>query len=89
MFELPYEYTKTLEFNQYKTFYEEPFVIYADPMSLIEKTDRCKNNPERWSTRKVGEHIPSDFSMSAILSFECIENNVYRLMIAWKSCVNL
>ena len=82
MFELPYEYTKTLEFNQYKTFYEEPFVIYADPMSLIEKTDRCKNNPERCSTRKVGEHIPSDFSMSAILSFECIKNNVYRLMIA-------
>ena len=54
-------------------------------MGLIEKTDRCKNNPERWSTTKVGEHIP----MSAILSFECIENNVYRLMTAWKSCVNL
>ena len=58
-------------------------------MGLIEKTDRCKNNPERWSTTKVGEHILLDFSMSAILSFECIENNVYRLMTAWKSCVNL
>ena len=36
------------------------------------KIDGCKNNPESWSTTKVGEHISSDFSMSAI--FKSIEN---------------
>ena len=42
--------------------------------------DGCKNNPENQSTTKVGNHIPSSFSMSAILSFKDVENkhDVYR-----------
>ena len=28
--------------------------------------DECKNKPENSFTTKVGEHIPSDFSMSKI-----------------------
>ena len=31
-------------------------------------------NPENSSTTKVGEHIPSGFSISAILSFKSMEN---------------
>ena len=41
----------------------------------MEKIDGCKNNPENLSTAKEGEHIPSDFSMSIISSFQSIENN--------------
>ena len=41
---------------------------------LIEKTYRCKNNPENSFTTKLGEHFPSRFSMSAISSFRKIEN---------------
>ena len=46
----------------------------------MEKTVGCKNNPENSSTSKVGEHIPSGFSMFTISSFKNIENNhvVYR-----------
>ena len=42
--------------------------------------DQCKNNSENSSTIKVGEHTPSDFSMSTISSFKSIENkhDVYR-----------
>ena len=40
----------------------------------MEKTDRCKNNPENSSTKKVNKHIPSGFSMSIISSFRNIEN---------------
>ena len=42
--------------------------------------DGCKNNPEKSSTTKVSEHIPSSFSMSTISSFKGIDNkvNVYR-----------
>ena len=42
--------------------------------------DGCKNNPEKSSTTKVSEHIPSGFSMSTISSFRSIENkhDVYR-----------
>ena len=40
----------------------------------------CKNNPGNSSATKVGEHIPSDFSISTISSFKSIENqhDVYK-----------
>ena len=62
--------TKILEFNQYKKSNTAPFVIYADLECLIEKIDRCKNNPENSSTANVSEHIPSGLSMSTISSFK-------------------
>ena len=34
--------------------------------SLIEKIDRYANDPENSSTRKIGEHIPWEYSMSKI-----------------------
>ena len=53
---------------------------YADPNSLIEKTDGCKNNPENSSTKIVDEHISSGVLVSTILSFKRRENkhDVYR-----------
>ena len=44
--------------------HKEPFIIYADLESFIEKSDRCKSNFENSS-----KHIPSGFS-----SFQGIEN---------------
>ena len=46
----------------------------------MEKIDGCKNNPDNLSSKKVGEHIQSGFSMSRISSFKSIENkhDVYR-----------
>ena len=57
-----------------------PFVIYADLECLTEKLDGCKNNPEKSSTTKVGQHIPSGISLSTISSFKSIENkhDAYR-----------
>ena len=77
---MPFEETKILEFNQHQKFDKAPFIIYADLECIIEKIDECKNNPENSSTTKTIEHIPSDFSMSAISSFRRIKNNndVYR-----------
>ena len=48
---------------------------------MIEKIAVCKNNSEKLSTTNVSEHIPSDFSMSTILSFKDIESNhgVYKV----------
>ena len=63
---IPSETTKILEFNQYQKSDKAPFVIYVDLECLLEEIDECKNNPENPSTTKVGEHIPSSFSMSTI-----------------------
>ena len=57
-----------------------PFTIYADLECIIEKIDRCKNNPENLYATNASEHISSGFSMSTISSFRSIENkhDVYR-----------
>ena len=63
---MPSEDTNILEFNQYQKSDKAPVIIYGDLECLIEKIDRCKNNPENSLTTKVSEHIPSGFSMSTI-----------------------
>ena len=68
------EDTKVLEFNQYRKSDKALFVIYSDLQSLIVKTYGCKNNPEKSSTAKVSENIPSHFSVSAMSSFKYIES---------------
>ena len=67
---MPFEDTKILEFSQYQKYDNAPFIIYAD----LKKIDGCKNNPEKSSTTKVGEHILSGFSLSKISSLKSIEN---------------
>ena len=56
------------------------FIFSADLEYLIESINGCKNNPKNLFEIKVGEHIPSAFSMSAISSFKSMENkhDLYR-----------
>ena len=78
---VPSENNKILEFNQHQKSDETPFMIYADLEFIIEKTDACKNNPER------SQHIPSAFSMFKLSRFRSIENK-HDVKIVWKSFVN-
>ena len=41
---------------------------------MVEKVDICKSYPENSFTTKLGEHISSSFSMSAISPFKSMEN---------------
>ena len=77
---MPFEDTKISEFNQYQKSDKASFIIYAHLKCIIEKINRCKNNPENSSTTKTSEHIPSGFSISAISSTKSIENkhDIYR-----------
>ena len=52
--------------TQYHKSDKASFIVYAGLEYLIEKIDVYKNNPKNISTTKVGEHIPSGFSMSTI-----------------------
>ena len=69
---MPSEDTKVLEFHQYQKSDKALFIIYVDLECVIEKTDRCQNNPENSSTTKASEPITSSFLMSL---FRSIENN--------------
>ena len=77
---MPFEDTKISEFNQYQKSDKASFIIYAHLKCIIEKINRCKNNPENSSTTKISKHIPSGFSISAISSTKSIENkhDIYR-----------
>ena len=43
-----------------------PCIIYPDLVHLIRNIGNCKNNPEKSSTTKIGEHIPCAYSVSDI-----------------------
>ena len=63
---MPSKETKILKFNQYQKSEKTPSTIYADLESLVERTDGYKNNSEKSSTTRVGEHIPCGYSVSMI-----------------------
>ena len=50
-------YTK-IDINHYQKSDKALFIIYADFESLIENIAEWKNNSEKLSATKVGEHIP-------------------------------
>ena len=59
-------------------------IIYNDLECLIEKMDGCANNPEKYSTTKLGEHIPCGYSMPTIWAFDIIENK--QSLYCWEDC---
>ena len=79
---MPSKDIKIFEFNQYQKSDNliTPSIIYADLKSMSKKVNGFKNNPEKSSTTKIGEQIPSGYSMSAIWIFDDIENkhDAYR-----------
>ena len=80
-----------LKFNQYVKSDKTPRVIYADLEHLIKKIDNCKNNPDKFSTTKIGEHIPCGYLMSTIWAFDNIENkhSFYEKDFRKKFCISL
>ena len=71
---MPYEDNKMLEFNQYQKFKKLSRVIYPDHISFIKKVDGCKNNREKLSVTKIGEHIICRYSLSKVPTFDGTEN---------------
>ena len=51
-----------------------PNVIHSEIESLIRKIYRCANNPEKYSTTKIGEHITCRYKMPIIWGFYHIKN---------------
>ena len=67
------EDTKILQFNQYQKSDKLSYIAYTYLQSLVAKMNGCKHNPEK-STIRIGEQIPSGFSVSTTSSFKGIEN---------------
>ena len=66
--------TKILEFTKYQNIDKTPSIAYADRESTTENIGGCRNNSQKLSATKVGEHIPCGYSMSMIWTFDLIEN---------------
>ena len=68
---MPFEDTKILEFNQHRKSDKTPPIIFADFEYLIKRIDACKNQS---STTKLGKHVPCEYSMSMLRTFDGTEN---------------
>ena len=66
-----------------------PIFINVDLEFLIKKTDRCKNKPEKSSTRKVGEHIPSNLSMSTMYHSKLSKRSFMKVDLMKNFCESL
>ena len=60
---MPEEDNKILKYNHSGKSMMQPFVIYFDFESLLEKLDTCPNDPEKSSTTKINKHTPSCYSL--------------------------
>ena len=80
---------KSLWLNRYQKLDKAPFISYPDLERFVEKVYGSKNDAKNSYTTRVGEHIPSGFSMSKISSFKSIkgEDGVCRVLVVWKSFV--
>ena len=72
-----FEDTKIFGFNQYQKSDKTPVVVYADLVYLIETIYRCKNDSENYSTTKVAEHIPWNFSVPSTFEIIKYKNKAY------------
>ena len=71
---MPSEKGRIVEFNKHMKSDELPYIVYDNIESLIKKTDGCANNQENSLSTKTSEHISCEYSMSAIWTFDHIEN---------------
>ena len=62
-----------LKYNHGEKSIKDPFIIYSDIQSLLEKADAC-HNPENTSTTKINKHTASDYSLFAHCSFGATKN---------------
>ena len=55
---------------------KDPYIIYADLVSSLEKRSTCHNNPKRSSTNKINQHTPSGYSFFTQCWFDATKNKI-------------
>ena len=70
--EMPKEDNKIIKYNHGKISMKNPFIIYADLESLLEKMNTAKNS----STTKINKHTASGYSLFTNCSFDTTKNKL-------------
>ena len=55
---------------------KDPFIVYADLQSLLEKMNAFLNNPKKSSTAKINKHTPSGYSLFTHCLFDATKNKL-------------
>ena len=71
---MPSPKNNMLKFDKYMKSDKMLCIIYTNLESLIKDVDGCASNPEKYSTTKIGEHVPCEYLMSTIWAFGSIQN---------------
>ena len=67
---MPDENNKILRYNSGEKSLKVSFIIYADLECLLEKIDKCQNNPKKSYTEKKAKHKPSGYLLVTCCSFD-------------------
>ena len=73
---MPNEDNKILKYIHGEKSIKDPFIIYADLESLLEKMSTCHNNPKNSSAAKTNKHTPSGYSLLIHCSFDSAKNKL-------------
>ena len=73
---MPNEDNKILKYNHGENSMKNPFNIYADLESLLEKMSTCHNNPQKSSTIKINKHSLFGYSLLTHCSFDLTKNKL-------------
>ena len=67
---------KILKYNHGENSMKVSFIIYADTVSLLEKTNSCHDNPENSLTGKINGHTPSHCSLFTLCLFDATKSKL-------------
>ena len=73
---MPEEDSKIFKYNHGEKSMMQPFVVYFNFESLLEKVDTYRNDPEKSSTTKINKHILSGYSLFTCCLFDADENKL-------------
>ena len=74
--EIPKEANKILNYSHGEKSMKDPFIIYADLESLLEKMNTCHNDSEKSSVTKINKHTSSGYSLFTHCSFDTTKNKL-------------
>ena len=100
--EMPEQDNKKLKYNQGEKSMKDPFIIFADLKSLVEKMNTCHNKPEKSSATKINKYTPSGYTflhtvrlIQQKISLIIIEAKnerknllLFRLKKTWRKLIN-
>ena len=79
--EKPNKVNKILKCNHGEKAMKDPYIIYADLESSLEKGSTCHDNPKKSTTNKIEKHAPSAYSFFTQCLFDATKIKLFVIEV--------